>query len=189
MKTLRQMTGEVRELNTAKGWRDTSAGETTWGDYVALLHSEAAEMLEAFRDRGTAEYTTATGKPDDVAAEGADCLIRLLDMCDVFDFPVFDMDMDFADVSPFLPADGYPTTFGGWDAWLQGQVAKLYPVVSDTPTIEAKLQAPLVLRAIVGVCERYGVELEAEYERKMAYNWTRPYQHGGRTLTGKETRR
>lgn len=31
-------------------------------------------------------------------------------------------------------------------------------------------------------CDRFGVDLEAEYERKMAYNRTRPYRHGGKRL-------
>ena len=31
-------------------------------------------------------------------------------------------------------------------------------------------------------CERFGVDLEAEYERKMAYNHTRPYRHGGKPI-------
>jgi NTP pyrophosphatase (non-canonical NTP hydrolase) len=31
-------------------------------------------------------------------------------------------------------------------------------------------------------CARFGVDLEAEYERKMAYNRTRPYRHGKRRI-------
>ena len=31
-------------------------------------------------------------------------------------------------------------------------------------------------------CARYGVDLEAEYERKIAYNRTREFRHGGKLL-------
>lgn len=31
---------------------------------------------------------------------------------------------------------------------------------------------------LLDTCERRGVDLRAEYERKMAYNRTRPYKHG-----------
>lgn len=102
------MTTEVRSLNTEKGWRDIPA---TFGDRIALIHSEVSEALEAFRVRGVEPYTTEAGKPDDVGSELADILIRLLDTCDI-----------------------------------------------------------------------YGVDIEAEYRRKMAFNWTRPYRHGGKRL-------
>lgn len=107
-KSLAGMAVEVRALNTEKGWRD---GTRTFGDHIALLHSEASEALDAYRIRGPSTHTTDTGKPDDVASELADVLIRLLDTCEV-----------------------------------------------------------------------YGVDLEWEYERKMAYNWTRDFRHGGKRL-------
>jgi len=33
---------------------------------------------------------------------------------------------------------------------------------------------------LLDYCSRFDVDLEAEYERKMAYNRTRPYRHGNR---------
>lgn len=33
---------------------------------------------------------------------------------------------------------------------------------------------------LLGDCRRWGIDLEAEYERKMAYNMTRPFRHGGK---------
>ena len=33
---------------------------------------------------------------------------------------------------------------------------------------------------LLDTCERYGIDLRAEYARKMAYNRTRPYRHGGK---------
>lgn len=106
---LERMTALVREVNTALGWRK---GGNTFGDYIALLHSELSEALEAYRDHRLTDPTEPNGKPEGVGSEFADVLVRLLDTCDV-----------------------------------------------------------------------YGIDLAAEFDRKIAYNRTRPYQHGGRTLS------
>jgi len=177
MSTLRQMTAEVVDLNTAKGWRNVI---NPWGDYVALFHTEVSEILENYRDRRLAAYTTATGKPDDVGSELADCLIRLLDMCDAHGFPVFDMDMELADVAPIDPAPEFELGgFGSWVAWLHDGATEMW--------LSRDYASPLMLRRLVAFCGRWNIDLAAEFERKMAYNWTRPYQHGGRTLTDEES--
>lgn len=40
-----------------------------------------------------------------------------------------------------------------------------------------------VLIRLLDVCDIYGIDLEAEFRRKIAFNRTREYQHGGRTLS------
>lgn len=39
-----------------------------------------------------------------------------------------------------------------------------------------------VLIRLLDTCERRGIDLQAEYERKIAYNRTRGYKHGGKRL-------
>lgn len=90
------MTREVAALVEAKGFRD----DRTFGDECMLLVTEVAEAVEAYRKHGferwyvnmhgervvldpdgPAHYDSYTYKPEGVASEFADVLIRLLDDC------------------------------------------------------------------------------------------------------------
>lgn len=120
-KTLEDMQVEVRQVNEQNGWFENSR---TFGDDMALLHSEVSEMYEAYRQwlledvtndvRPRGEDDELVGpqpKPEGVGSEAADILIRLLDTCD-----------------------------------------------------------------------RNGIDLRAEYERKIAHNMTRGHRHGGKNV-------
>ena len=123
--TLKVMQEQVHEINQANGWYDDETPRS-FGDDVALLHTEVSEMFEAFRDWGLEDQTPgqidgvpyeessfngSLPKPEGVGSEVADVLIRLLD-----------------------------------------------------------------------TCQRYDIDLQAEYERKLAYNRTRGYRHGNKRI-------
>lgn len=109
------MAQEVKRWCQTKGWWDDGR---TFGDEIALIHSELSEALEAYRDH-LFEDATVHGagqpeemiKPEGVGSELADVLVRLLHTCALHD-----------------------------------------------------------------------VDLFAEYRRKMNYNGTRAFRHGGRAL-------
>lgn len=105
----------VTRVNKANGW---FSEDRTFGDEVALLHSEVSEMLEAYRVWGYEDATSEPGevgkylmKPEGVGSEVADVFIRLMDFC-----------------------------------------------------------------------YRHNINLTEEFYRKMAYNETRGYKHGGKKL-------
>lgn len=43
-------------------------------------------------------------------------------------------------------------------------------------------EAADVLIRLLDTCDRYGIDLSAEYERKLAHNRTRGYRHGGKRV-------
>lgn len=197
-KSLAEMTAEIRANNIEKGWRSAEGGPgaNTFGDYIALLHSEVSEALEAYRDHRLADATESTdhacpdpvdglcmcpAKPEGVGSEFADVVIRLLDMADVFGIKPFDMDCELADVTPErIPS--MLTSFGDHAAWLHGRIAAIGLKLYEDRELPYRLSVPFLLRALVAVSERHGIDLTAEVERKIAYNKTRAFQHGGRTV-------
>lgn len=100
------MAEEVYACNQQNGWFDD---ERRFAEDIALLHSEASEMLEAFRDgllETAYEHISTTngskflsdqpeiegvlGKPVGIGSEAADVLVRLLDTCKRHDIDLFE---------------------------------------------------------------------------------------------------
>lgn len=79
--------------NTAieKGWWNIKP-ERTFGDCIALAHSELSEALEEYRNgHAFNEIYMADGpgsKPEGIAVEIADLFIRLFDTCARFGIPL-----------------------------------------------------------------------------------------------------
>lgn len=76
MVSLRALAREIHENARVHGWHDEPR---SFGGIVALCHSELSEALEEYRNRMPMSYTDRTGKPQGIAMEMADALIRILD--------------------------------------------------------------------------------------------------------------
>lgn len=132
MKTIREMTTEVCEMERANGWREQPR---TFGEGIALLHSEVSEAFEAWRDHGFSDVT----RPEITHCTDPQC---------------GDSTWDHACGDGVKP--GKPEGVGS--------------ELAD------------ILIRLLGEADRAGVDLDAEYERKMAYNRTRGYHHGGKRI-------
>jgi len=183
-KTLTEMTREVDAYCQEKGWRKNPV---SFGEAMALLHSEVSEALEAWRDWGLADATGSVWadidnpqnrhlpKPEGVGSEFADILIRLLDDSAIFG-------VDLADeIARWNGGFGIYDTFGENMNQLHVMIAGASKeVLIDGRSLGHDFAC--IYRLLTELSEHYGINLFAEYERKMAYNRTRAYKHGGRTI-------
>lgn len=82
-KSIKALTADVHQNAVNHGWWEGE--ERTFGELIALCHSELSEALEEYRNGHKPDETYFNegkpNKPEGIPTELADCVIRILDMC------------------------------------------------------------------------------------------------------------
>ena len=75
MSVINDLTKDVHDNAVAHGWWEE---KRSFGEVIALMHSELSEALEEYRNGKPMVYWE-NGKMEGVATELADCVIRIMD--------------------------------------------------------------------------------------------------------------
>ena len=203
MKTMAEWAKEIHENAVAHGWWEE---DRTIGEICALIHSELSEALEGARaarpmmyvmDEYNGEYIQnpkyfGAKKPEGIAVELADAVIRILDWMAYCGKEGL---LDYVEEEKERIAAGYarsetePEELPEFVAYLHDMVSVIHMRLMDINKVrwsrrkkkrqtEAMAAAGSVVFLVNGWLRMQGIQLKEVMEIKHRYNKTRPYKHG-----------
>ena len=202
---LSELQREAHAIAKEHGWWDEPR---SFGDLIALVHSELSEALEAYRERELEAYTPpddvigqpgklgttrqphpfpgvggyvnvkVSTKPEGVAYELADVVIRVADMAEFYRV------RSPWQSEPYKPASHRDMSFGEWITTCHSALDTVWgdACVYDVPSRATDTSLWHFLNTVQAMAAHYGIDLDAAIEAKMEYNKSRPYRHGGKAL-------
>lgn len=205
---MNKFAAEVHQNAVEHGWWDE---ERTFGEIVALCHSELSEALEEYRAKrpmvwrkcmtcegdtpcmetgcgdwhdGVCELSCISPKPEGIAVELADCIIRILDW-----FGKEEMDTDAlilearTTIMCDVPCRVYAASLGDCIARWHLLLSLAYSCwCRASGTHSAALRMALCICEIRVWATENGVDMDEILNIKHEYNKGRPYRHGGKAL-------
>lgn len=203
MKTMAEWAKEIHENAVAHGWWEE---DRTIGEVCALIHSELSEALEEARaarpmmyvmDEYNGEYIQnpryfGSRKPEGIAVELADAVIRMLDWMahcgQEYRLDIVEEEGERI-AAEYARSKTEPVELPEFVAYLHDKVSVIHMRILDIDKVgwsgrrekrltEALAAAESVVFLVNGWLRMQGVQLKEVMEIKHRYNKTRPYKHG-----------
>lgn len=211
---MNKFAAEVHQNAVEHGWWDE---ERSFGEIIALCHSELSEALEEYRAKRPMLYfpcnsgglcvddrplenmtcgsrvrkasdpetfcSARSNKPEGIAVELADCIIRILDWYGKEGLDTDDLLLEAGIITMCdLPTPVYGS-FGDFIALLHNLLSMAYACWCNASGISASaLRLAKCIREIMAWAKENGVDMESILDMKHEYNKGRPYRHGGKAL-------
>lgn len=167
-----ELAKQIHENAVEHGWWEK---ERKLRQLAALFHSELSEAYEEYRSDNDYEYEV-DGKPEGIAPELADYIIRLLDYAGHKG-----LDIDAALKEAYVwEAAIVNDDFSEFIADCHMDVSRLYHIAGIMNHTEAAGEIARCMMKPISWMIMHKIDPIAVIKRKHAYNKTRPYRHGGK---------
>ncbi|MEK5477525.1 hypothetical protein NYE70_11330 [Paenibacillus sp. FSL R5-0407] len=196
MKFISELVREAHKNAVSKGWWEE---DRSFGEIIALIHSEGSEALEDFRNgaephatwyekktgteiRLATEPVDETWKPCGIPSELADICIRIFDTAGRYNWGSRLEASAIESIERCFKSDEKYNSFPEHLTSIHFDLSQAWNYRARGSERLAIACLGHALNGVRCVAAKYNIGLDQAIAEKMAYNATRPHRHGGKVL-------